>query len=113
MWSEPDTVGGGGSMEKTSARVAEGSKRYVPSCSQVAAQRSSRPSSEGFSGTPGGLVKGVDMIELPYPGAAPSRHRNRHGQAPRPAHRGRGVDVRLWPDRLRPPPHRARTDEPR
>ena len=27
MWSEPDTVGGGVSMEKTSARVAVGSKR--------------------------------------------------------------------------------------
>ena len=42
------------------------------------------------------------MIGLPYPGAAPPRHRDRLGPAPRAARGGPGVDVRLRPDRLRP-----------
>ena len=53
------------------------------------------------------------MIGLPYPGAAPPRHRDGHGPPPRAPRRGRGVDVRLRPDRLRPAPHRARAVQPR
>ena len=47
---------------------------------------SSSPSREGLSGTPGGprpgcsgRSRGCGMIGLPYPGAAPPRHRDRHG----------------------------------
>src|SRR5580693_7935198 len=99
MWSEPDTVGGGVSMEKTSSRVAEASKRYVPASSQAAAQRSSSPSRAGLSGTRGApaapVVVGVDMIALPYLDAAPARHRDRNRAAARAAHGGQGVVVRL------------------
>ena len=65
-----------------------------------------------MSGTRGAPVVGVDMIGLPYPGAAPSRHRNGHGPPARAPHRGRSVDVRLRPDRLRPAPHRPRPLQP-
>src|SRR5262245_43047124 len=49
-WSDPLTVGGGVSMENTSARERSRSKRYVPAASQRAFHFSSRPSSAGFSG---------------------------------------------------------------
>ena len=51
MCSDPLTVGGGVSIEKTSARSRERSKRYVPSDSHRRAHRSPRPSRLGLSGT--------------------------------------------------------------
>src|SRR4051794_20888621 len=50
MWMDPDTVGGGVSIENTSGRSAERSKRYVPSDSQRCAHPASMPSSVGLSG---------------------------------------------------------------
>src|SRR5437867_4408696 len=48
--SEPLTVGGGVSMEKTSARGRLRSNRYTPEASQRAIHFASSPSSAGFSG---------------------------------------------------------------
>ncbi len=50
MWREPETVGGGVSIEYTSSRVFVRSKRYVPCSSQMARHLASRPSSVGLSG---------------------------------------------------------------
>src|SRR5277367_1890671 len=112
MCSEPETVGGGVSMEKTCSRAAAGLKRYVPSSSQTVAHLASTPSSVGLSGTLGAVVASVDMIGLPYPDAAPARHRNRHRPPFRAADTRRGVDVHLRPDRLRPAPYRPRSLHP-
>src|SRR3954454_24984572 len=51
MWIEPETVGGGVSMENTSPRSARRSKRWMPSASQRSDQTDSMPSSVGLSGT--------------------------------------------------------------
>src|ERR1039458_4618257 len=112
MCSDPDTVGGGVSMEKTCSRLAAALKREVPSSSQTAAHLASTPSRVGLSGTWGAAVAVVDMIGLPYPDAAPARHRNRHRPPFRVADPGRSVDVCLWANRLRPAPHRPRPLHP-
>src|SRR5439155_7077560 len=48
--NEPLTVGGGVSIEKTSARGRLRSNRYTPEASQRAIHFASSPSSAGFSG---------------------------------------------------------------
>ena len=63
MCSEPEAVGGGVSIEKTSARSAVSSKWYVPSDSHRAPHVASSPSSDGFSGTARfGSGVGLDMV---------------------------------------------------
>src|SRR4051794_15128638 len=65
MCREPLTVGGGVSIEKISARVLERSKPNVPSASQWADQRSSRPSRVGFAGISGMVL---DSRRAAFPG---------------------------------------------
>src|SRR5437868_15537953 len=50
-WSEPLTVGGGVSIEKTSARGRVRSKRYTPEASHRGIHLASSPSSAGLSGS--------------------------------------------------------------
>src|SRR6266540_7101858 len=65
--SEPLTVGGGVSIEYTSARGRVRSKRYTPVSSQRAIHFASSPSSAGLSGTRTGwfiLLVGLDSLNL-------------------------------------------------
>ena len=99
-------------MENTSSRRARGVEavraRLLPGRGPALLESVERR----LVGDAGLAVTGVDMIGLPYPGAAPPRHRHGHDPPPRAPPRGRGVDVRLWPDRLRHAPHRARAGQP-
>src|SRR4051812_33212301 len=78
-WSEPLTVGGGVSIEKTSARSAVRSKAYVPCWSHAAPQRASRPSRVGFSGTFGAAMVG-QRYRPPSDPSEPVGVRSRGGQ---------------------------------
>src|SRR6476469_6681959 len=66
--SEPLTVGGGVSIEKTSSRVFARSKVYVPSASHRDAHFSSSPSRLGFSGAAirTSLGSGLDSLALDF-----------------------------------------------
>src|SRR5882757_5881136 len=67
-WSDPLTVGGGVSIEKTSDRGRARSKRYTPDASHCGIHLASSPSRTGFSGSRrragSRLVRGVDDSDI-------------------------------------------------